>query len=107
MEEEIPTPLSAGFRGCQRIDPLEKLLDANSHLFPFPPKCDELPFVRVNHFGSFPGFRPELFKILSQSKFLRLGLLEKLEGLQESLFKFLQLIFSFAQEASSFQNCGR
>jgi hypothetical protein len=32
-------------------------------------------------------------------------LLEKLDGLQDSLFKFLQLIFSVAQEASSFQNC--
>jgi hypothetical protein len=32
-------------------------------------------------------------------------LLEKLEDLHNSLFKFLQLIFSVAQAASSFQNC--
>jgi hypothetical protein len=31
-------------------------------------------------------------------------LLEKLEGFQKFLFKFLELIFSVAQAASSFQN---
>jgi hypothetical protein len=30
-------------------------------------------------------------------------LLEKLEGLEDPLFEFLQLIFRVAQEASSFQ----
>ena len=106
-EKESPPPLSAGLRGCQRLDPLEKLLDANSHLFPFPPQCNELLLVCLNHFDSFPGFRPELFEILSQSEPLRLGLLEKLEGLEDPLFEFLQLIFRVAQEASSFQNSPR
>jgi len=36
--------------------------------------------VCVNHFDSFPGFRPELFEILSQGEPLRLGLLEKLRA---------------------------
>jgi hypothetical protein len=104
LEKGIPPPLSAGLRGCQRLNPLKKFFDAHSHLFPFPPKRDDLLFVGVNHFGPFPALRPELLEILSQSELLRLGLLDKLEGLQNPLFKFLQLIFSDAQAASLFQD---
>ena len=99
--------LPAGLRGCQRIDPLEKLFEANSNLFAFPPKCNDRLLVCLNRFDSFPGFRSELFESLLQSAPLPLGLLEKLAGLQDFLLEFLQLIFCVAQEAPSFQNCRR
>jgi len=95
----------AGLRGCQRIDPLEKLFEANSNLFAFPPKCNHRLLVCLNRFDSFLGFRSELFESPLQSAPLRLGLLEKLAGPQDFLLEFLQLIFCVAQEAPSFQDC--